>query len=71
MEFSSFTVEPPSKGFYIKKGIYPSKGIDALFSAANLLVHIPQDDIQHLPRGHDIRFFWEVADVAGDKVRIL
>ena len=42
-----------------------------LFSAANLLVHIPQDDIQHLPRGHDIRFFWEVADIAGDKVRIL
>ena len=71
MLFSGFTVEPPSKGFYIKKGIYPLNGIDALFSAANLLVHIPQDDVQHLPGGHDIGFFWEVADVAGDKVRIL
>ena len=27
--FSGFTVEPPSKSFYIKKGIYPLNGIDA------------------------------------------
>jgi hypothetical protein len=50
-----------------------SVGHGGLFSGQGLLISeilIPEDNVQHLPRGHDERSVWEMPDISGHKISI-